>query len=102
LPFEVRDMRVDPQALRTLPRRLGLKGTRMLGWAGALVFVGATLLKDQMSGGELLAKALAGLLTGLGVHFGREEQAPYYASFWIEAIPMASLACYMAWKALGG
>lgn len=98
LPFEVRDMRADPDALRTLPRRLGLKKTRLLGWAGALVLVGSTLLKDQLSGGELLAKGLAGLLTGLGVHFGREEQSPYYASFWVEAIPMAVLACYWGWK----
>lgn len=102
LPFEVRDMRVDPEALRTLPRRLGLKKIRWLGWAGAFLFVAASLMKDSISEGELLVKAVAGLLTGLGVHFGREEQAAYYASFWIEAIPMAALACFMAWSILAG
>ncbi len=102
LPFEVRDMQVDPPALRTLPRRLGLKGTRWLGWVGALVFLGVSFLKDDLSGGEFLAKAMAGLLAGLGVQYSKAEQDPYYASFWIEAIPMAVLACYMAWQALAG
>lgn len=102
LPFEVRDMPVDPPALRTLPRRLGLNGTRILGWTGALVFVLSGLLKEHPEGGEFLAKAFAGLLTGLGVHCAREEQSPYYASFWIEAIPMAVLAWHTAWIALAG
>ncbi len=102
LPFEVRDMRVDPEALRTLPRRLGLGGTRLLGWAGALVFVVATLFKDAYSMGEFLAKGVGGLLTGLGVFFSREDQPPHYASFWVEAIPIAALACYWSWNALAG
>ena len=97
LPFEVRDMQIDPPALRTLPRRLGLARTRLLGWAGALLFVAATLLKEHPAQGELAIKGLAGLLTGLGIQGCREGQGPYYASFWIEAIPMAVAALYMAW-----
>jgi len=98
LPFEVRDMRIDPPALRTLPRRLGLGRTRLLGWAGAFLFVAATLLKSHPAEGELMVKGVAGLLTGLGIQFCREGQSPYYASFWIEAIPIAVVALYTAWS----
>ncbi len=97
LPFEVRDMRLDPPALRTLPRRLGLGRTRLLGWAGAVLFTAMTFLKANPAEGEILVKAVAGLLTGLGIQCSREEQSPYYASFWIEAIPMAVVALYAAW-----
>lgn len=97
LPFEVRDMQVDPPALRTLPRRLGLGRTRQLGWAGAVVFAAATLLKSHPAEGELWVKGVAGLLTGLGIQGSRQGQSPYYASFWIEAIPLVVLALYTAW-----
>jgi len=97
LPFEVRDMHLDPPALRTLPRRLGLGRTRLLGWAGAALFAATTLLKANPAGGELLVKGAAALLTGLGIQFCREGQSPYYASFWIEAIPLAVVALYAAW-----
>jgi len=97
LPFEVRDMPIDPPAMRTLPRRLGLGRTRLLGWAGAFLFAAATFLKCQPAEGELLIKGVAGLLTGLGIQGSREGQSPCYASFWIESIPIAVMALYAGW-----
>ena len=91
LPFEIRDMHLDPAYLRTIPQRWGIGITRRLAWAGVLLFVGATWLKDVIAPGELLCKAIVGLLVGFSVTFARERQGPYYASFWVEGIPVAAL-----------
>lgn len=90
LPFEIRDMHQDPPELRTIPQRWGVGATRKLAWAGVLLFVGATCLKDATAPGELLCKTVVGLLIGLSVAFARERQGPYYASFWVEGIPIGA------------
>lgn len=90
LPFEIRDMHHDPPDLRTIPQRWGIGVTRRLAWAGVVLFVGATWLKDTSDSGEFLTKFLVGILMGISVTFAREKQKPYYASFWVEAIPIAA------------
>ncbi len=88
LPFEIRDMHHDPPSLRTIPQRWGVGATRRLAWAGVVLFVGATWLKDDPATGEFLSKGIIGLVTGASVSFAKEAQARYYASFWVEGIPI--------------
>jgi hypothetical protein len=90
LPFEIRDMHQDPPQLKTIPQRWGVGVTRRLAWAGVLLFVGATWLKDAPAPGEFFCKVIIGLLMGLSVAFARERQGRYYASFWVEGIPIAA------------
>ncbi|MEJ2583753.1 MAG: hypothetical protein P8Z38_01500, partial [Robiginitalea sp.] len=77
LPFEIRDMHLDPPHLRTIPQRWGIGATRMLAWAGVLLFAGATWLKDSPASGELLCKSIVGLWMGFSVTFARERQQRY-------------------------
>jgi hypothetical protein len=90
LPFEIRDMHKDPPHLRTIPQRWGIGVTRKLAWAGVVLFVAATCLKDTTVSGEFLCKTLVGILMGISVTFAREQQGSYYASFWVEAIPIGA------------
>ena len=90
LPFEIRDMHKDPPNLRTIPQRWGIGVTRGLAWAGVVLFVGATWLKDATVSGEFLCKTVVGILMGISVTFAREQQGPYYASFWVEGIPIGA------------
>ncbi|MCO5725194.1 hypothetical protein [Robiginitalea marina] len=90
LPFEIRDLQRDPPSLRTIPQRWGVAATRRTGWAVALVFVLATWLKDSTAPGELLCKAVTGLLLGAALAGASERQGKYYASFWVEGIPIIS------------
>lgn len=90
LPFEIRDMHQDPAYLRTIPQRWGIGVTRRLAWAGVILFVGATWLKDAPATGEFLCKTIVGLLMGFSVTFAREPQRRYYASFWVEGIPIVA------------
>ena len=94
LPFEIRDMHQDLPELRTIPQRWGVHTTRWLAWVGVLLFVGATWLKDALAPGEIACKTAIGLLMGFSVTFAGERQGRYYASFWVEGIPI------MAWLLL--
>jgi hypothetical protein len=96
IPFEIRDMDTDPAEMRTLPMRLGLPRTRRLVWIAAMIFVLMTLLKDIYTWPEFLSKFLAALWMGLAVQFSGIKQKPYYASFWVESIPIAALTVYWA------
>ena len=91
LPFEIRDMHVDPPSLQTIPQRWGIGGTRRIAWAGVLLFIGASWLKDSPVPGELLSKSLTGLLMWLAVVFSTERKKRYFASFWVEGIPVVAL-----------
>ena len=88
LPFEIRDMHHDPPELRTIPQRWGTGATRKLAWAGVILFVGATWLKDAAAPGEFLCKTVVGVLLGLSTAYAGERQGRYYASFWVEGIPI--------------
>ena len=88
LPFEIRDMHQDPPNLRTIPQRWGVRVTRRVAWASVVLFVGATFMKDSAITGEFLCKTLVGVLMGVSVSLAREQQGPYYASFWVEGIPI--------------
>lgn len=91
LPFEVRDMEVDPPSLRTIPQRWGVRGTRRLAWVAALLFVSASWLKDSPAQGEMLCKAITGVVMGLAVAGATRDRGWYYAAFWVEGIPMLAL-----------
>lgn len=89
LPFEMRDIKVDAPQIKTLPRRLGLAGTKRIGWFGSGLFLllgGCTHLNSSYM---LLVDGFAALLTGLAIQFSNPNQGPYYASFWVESIPIA-------------
>ena len=90
LPFEMRDLKVDPPQIKTLPRRLGLTGTKRIGWAGACLFFLLGLYANVNSPPLLLVDGFAALFTGLAIQFSTTNQGPYYASFWVESIPIAA------------
>jgi hypothetical protein len=92
LPFEMRDIQIDAPQIKTLPRRLGFAGTKRIGWfgAGLLFFIG--LYANPNSPQMLMVDGIIAVLTGLAIKFSNPNQGPYYASFWVESIPIAVAA----------
>lgn len=91
LPFEIRDMGTDPPQMKSIPQRFGLHTTRKIGWGIAVLFAFATGMKDAPVAGEFFVKIAVAVLMGLSIAFASENQRRYYASFWVEGIPMAAL-----------
>ncbi|RRQ49349.1 hypothetical protein DZC72_01615 [Maribacter algicola] len=89
VPFEIRDLAYDDPGLRTLPQRFGVLWTKKIGVIFVLLFYVLTFLKDDVQEVEIIVKTV--LFLGLAVlmfSFGK-DQRKYFASFWVEGIPIA-------------
>ncbi len=88
LPFEIRDLREDALSLGTLPQRLGLKRVKWFG-IGIMTFALAVeLLKTEISPSHWQSLIFIGIGIGWALFNSKKEQPKYYASFWVESIPL--------------
>jgi len=88
IPFEIRDLKYDEPSLRTLPQRIGSMNSKSLGALVAIVLFSLTLLKDHISAVDLIAKGILCLGLVLSLFLTKREQSKYFASFWVESIPI--------------
>lgn len=83
--FEIIDLQFDTVALQTLPQRIGIANTKKLGYFLLLVFIGI----DGVIQNEILLLNLFFILVIAGfLYFSNEKRSKYYASFWVESIPI--------------
>lgn len=88
VPFEIRDLSVDPNEMMTIPQRMGIRKTRRLGILFCLIGFLLTFMKDELLAYEILGKSIISLsLIGLLVWLPA-KQPRYFASFWVEAFPI--------------
>ncbi|MBT8245734.1 hypothetical protein [Winogradskyella sp.] len=87
LPFDIRDLNYDEISLQTIPQKIGLEKTKRL---GIILLVFSLVL-------EYLTNEISTLKTPFMLFFfvtivflmrSKKEQAKYYSSFWVEAIPI--------------
>lgn len=87
LPFDIRDISFDDDALKTLPQRYGIQQTKKIGFA-LLLF--ALTLEFLITEDLILKNTFLGvsLLSFFFLMRAQEKQSPYYSSFWVESIPI--------------
>ncbi len=95
IPFEIRDLTYDDPKLKTLPRRYGVTNTKLVGAFLTVVFFFITFLKDDIKTNELLMKGILFLGLGCLMYVTKRNQAQYFASFWVEAIPILWLVIFL-------
>ena len=88
LPFEIRDLVYDSPELRTLPQRYGVQRTKVLGALATLFFFLLTFLKESVGIVEAIGAVFVFAILGGMLFFTKNGQSKYFASFWIEAIPI--------------
>jgi len=95
LPFDIRDYRSDDSSLGTLPQLIGVKESKMLGFA----LLSSCLLIEGLSQSVLSASFLiffvVTVITAQMIRRSMLIQSPYFASFWVEGIPII-WACLLA------
>ena len=87
LPFEIRDLQYDPPELKTLPQLLGVSNTKKLGYA----LVGLYVLLEFSLGARvvlIIYTGMTAIMLLMAVYSAGKQQLPYFASFWVEAIPI--------------
>ena len=87
-PFEIRDLRYDSLKLATIPQKIGLKHTKILGILLMVLFFLIEFFKDEIDINKLVALTLITILTGLFLIGSKKDQGKYYCSFWVEGLPI--------------
>ena len=95
LPFEIRDLNYDSLKLATIPQRIGVRYTKLM---GCLLLAGMCLLEiisPLSSIKSLTAVGLVATISAIFVSFSRIDQNRYYSGFFVEAIPILWLLLAM-------
>lgn len=88
LPFEVRDLKYDNLKLATVPQRIGIRNTKILGSAILLLFVLCEILKGNTSLNQVIITAVLSIVTMILLILARKDQSNYYSAFWVEGLPI--------------
>ncbi|MDT0641456.1 hypothetical protein RM553_01305 [Zunongwangia sp. F363] len=88
LPFEIRDLKFDTLQLGTIPQRVGFGKTKILGYVLLLLVILAEVFKERFLLTNFISLVLVSLVSGTFLYKTRIDQQPYFASFWVEAIPV--------------
>ena len=87
LPFEIRDMQLDLEDVRTLPQKIGIEQTKKLG----LVLLLFVLTLEFLLTTSTTLRNFSLIISFVLLFFimrSKEKQSKYYSSFWVESIPV--------------
>lgn len=84
IPVEILDLKTDDKSLQTLPQKIGIRNAKMVGLLFLSFFVGLEFFKTTFN----LTGSLIALVTAIFIVFSSPNRSKYYASFWVESIPI--------------
>lgn len=88
LPFEIRDLRYDSLKLSTVPQKIGLKQTKLMGVILLFIIFFLEFFKDKI---DVVSISILFIISGiilLFLVFSKIEQGKYYSAFWVEGVPV--------------
>ncbi|WP_156877265.1 hypothetical protein [Salinimicrobium terrae] len=95
LPFEIRDLKFDLEQLGTIPQRVGVTSTKILGMSILVVVIVLEFLKRPATWETITAVVIIVAVTSLLIWKSKENQSRYFASFWVEGIPVLWLLLFL-------
>lgn len=87
-PFEIRDLQYDSVKLSTIPQRIGVKSTKVIGALLLVVFFFLEFFKDAINTLQTTTLFIIVTITLLFLVFSKKNQGKYYSAFWVEGIPV--------------
>lgn len=88
LIFEIIDLKTDSPALGTVPQRIGVKNTKIVGILLLVPLYFLEFLKSTIDANQLFINAILIVVTSLFMVYASENRSKYYTSFWVESIPV--------------
>lgn len=88
LPFDIRDARFDTYQLGTIPQIIGIKRTRIMGVILLCLVILFEFLKTPLLFDQAFILTGISILTAFFLMQSVVKQTQYYASFWVESIPI--------------
>lgn len=89
LIFEIVDVNTDDPHLQTVPQQIGVEKTKILGYVLLIVLLALEFFYDANQDYVPLAfKTIVSGSIASFLYFANENRSRYYASFWVESIPI--------------
>lgn len=88
LPFEIRDLQYDSVRLSTIPQKIGVRPTKIIGMLLLLLFYFSNFFKDTIYQNLLVSYLVITFITAIFLLLSKERQPKFYSSFWVESIPI--------------
>ncbi len=98
LPFEIRDVPYDSLNLKTLPQQLGVEKTKILGQVILVVCVLIEIFEIEFELAQFLSLFIFCAVLAWVLKISKPDQNRYFASFWVEGLPMLWLLLYVLLK----
>ena len=97
IPFEIRDIYDDSDRMKTIPQLFGIKGAKVIGTLSLVaVIILSYFLANQIE--DMTPTVLTTAIAIVLLLKSNEEQSPYFASFWVESLPLIWLLSILVWK----
>ncbi|MBT8295014.1 MAG: hypothetical protein KJO51_01215, partial [Gramella sp.] len=98
LPFEIRDLNYDHERLGTIPQKIGVLNSKVFGSILMLLIGGSELFQISMNSSGFFPLFLLLIIAGIFLWRSGREQGKYYASFWVESLPIVYLGFYLLFR----
>ena len=97
IPFEIRDISSDSESMKTIPQVFSIRGAKII---GTLMLFGVVVLSyfNFLEFYNVIPTLIACVLALVCLWKSTVHQSTYYASFWVEALPMVWLLMVVFWK----
>lgn len=93
--FEIRDLQYDSLKLATIPQKIGVNGTKIMGVLLGLLIFFLEFFKDMIQMKQVIILLVITIISILFVVFSKKSQGKYYSAFWVEGIPILWLFLYL-------
>lgn len=88
IPFDIRDIHFDSDQLGTIPQIFGVKKARTFGISLLIAVLMSEFFKQVTGISEIMVLVLIILLTAFLIQKSVIRQRRYFASFWVESVPV--------------
>ncbi len=88
IPFDIRDIQVDHDQLKTLPQIIGVNSSKFFSGMVLIAFLLLEFLKIPFDKSNFYDILLLAMISFLWIFFAKENQNRYYTTFWVEALPI--------------
>ena len=95
LPFEIRDLNYDSLKLGTIPQRIGVKRTKIIGIFLLILFFFLEYFKNEIDTKSLTILLIITFVTALFLAFSNKNQSKYYSAFWGESLPIFWMVLFL-------
>lgn len=87
IPFEIRDLKYDPNDLKTIPQVFGINKSKYFSYLLIFIFFSISFTINGRSI-DLISDLLISFVLIFIIYLTKENQTKYFSSFWVESLPI--------------